>query len=487
MRFSYELLAAVANVDEPTLQAELAKLVQAEILYPKGRPPRCTYIFKHALLRRALYNALVKGKRQQFHRRIAEVLEARFPQTAETQPELLAHHFTEAGLTENGGRLLAQGRAALAGTIGGERSDRPPDPGAGAARDAGRVPRAGRAGTGNVECAGHRLHRVARLLPPPESAPSSRRARELCERIGQPPQYSSASFGHLGVAFRARRFSAVYGAGRRGDGICQTGSGDPRHGDGSLEWAGQTMLYRADFAGARDSFAMAVAEYDDRERSRYWAAYTGHGRRASPTAAIWRCPSGTWASPTRHSGSIERCVSWPARSATRSAWVTACTTPACCTSVAGSGPRFRRPARRSFAIATEQGFALWHASGTFYKGAGMLLQGRLEEAMPLLLQGRPCLPGHRRRAAPSGPTQRPGRRLHAGRPVRGGARGAGRGTGDRGEERRPLPGGRAAPPQGRAAAGRVAGPGRRRRGMLPPRHRDRPGASRAGPGSCGPR
>ena len=98
--FSHELLAAVAGLDEPTLQAELAKLVQAEILYPKGRPPRCTYIFKHALLEDALYNALVKGKRQQFHRRIAEVLEARFPQTVETQPELLAHHFTEAGLPE---------------------------------------------------------------------------------------------------------------------------------------------------------------------------------------------------------------------------------------------------------------------------------------------------------------------------------------------------------------------------------------------------
>src|SRR5205823_3506874 len=72
----------------------------ADILYPKGRPPRCTYIFKHALLEDALYNALVKGKRQQLHRRIAEVLEARFPQTVETQPELLAYHFTEAGLSE---------------------------------------------------------------------------------------------------------------------------------------------------------------------------------------------------------------------------------------------------------------------------------------------------------------------------------------------------------------------------------------------------
>jgi predicted ATPase len=98
--FSYEVLSAVAARDEPTLQRGLAELVRAEILYPKGRPPRCSYIFKHALLEDALYNALVKGKRQEFHRRIAEVLEAQFAHTAETQPELLAHHFTEAGISE---------------------------------------------------------------------------------------------------------------------------------------------------------------------------------------------------------------------------------------------------------------------------------------------------------------------------------------------------------------------------------------------------
>src|SRR5262245_46951430 len=98
--FSHEVLATVATLDETTLQAELSKLAQAEILYSKGRPPRCTYIFKHALLEDALYGSLVKAKRQQFHRRVAETLETRFPQTAETQPELLGHHFTEAALTE---------------------------------------------------------------------------------------------------------------------------------------------------------------------------------------------------------------------------------------------------------------------------------------------------------------------------------------------------------------------------------------------------
>src|SRR5262249_46956680 len=93
--FSYELLAAVAPLDEPTLAAELAKLVEAELLYPKGRPPRCSYLFKHALLEDAAYGSLIKSKRQQFHRRIAEVLESQFPQTVAAQPELLAHHFGE--------------------------------------------------------------------------------------------------------------------------------------------------------------------------------------------------------------------------------------------------------------------------------------------------------------------------------------------------------------------------------------------------------
>ena len=98
--FSYDLLAAVATVDAATLQAELGKLVEAEILYAKGRPPRCSYLFKHALLEDALYNTLVKGKRQQFHRRVAEAMEGRLELPGATQPELLAHHFTEAGLLE---------------------------------------------------------------------------------------------------------------------------------------------------------------------------------------------------------------------------------------------------------------------------------------------------------------------------------------------------------------------------------------------------
>src|SRR5262249_17863589 len=98
--FAYELLQAVSPWDEGTLQQGLHQLVAAEFLYQQGGPPQATYRFKHALIQDAAYQSLLKSTRQQYHQRIAEVLEAHFPETAETQPELLAHHCTEAGLTE---------------------------------------------------------------------------------------------------------------------------------------------------------------------------------------------------------------------------------------------------------------------------------------------------------------------------------------------------------------------------------------------------
>jgi len=99
-QFSYALLQAVSQLDATTLQRELGRLVEAEIIYQRGLPPQATYMFKHALIQDAAYQSLLKSTRQQYHQRIAQVLEAQFPETAEAQPELLARHFTEAGFTE---------------------------------------------------------------------------------------------------------------------------------------------------------------------------------------------------------------------------------------------------------------------------------------------------------------------------------------------------------------------------------------------------
>src|SRR5919201_5051095 len=101
--FSYELLQAVTPLDETVLQDALARLVDAELLYQRGVPPQATYLFKHALIQDAAYQSLLKSTRQQYHQRIAQVLAEQFPETVETQPELLAQHYTEAGLIAQAG------------------------------------------------------------------------------------------------------------------------------------------------------------------------------------------------------------------------------------------------------------------------------------------------------------------------------------------------------------------------------------------------
>src|ERR1700694_1170203 len=97
--FSYELLQAVSPWDEETLRRGLHQLVEAEFLYQQGLPPQATYTFKHALIQDTAYQSLLRSTRQQVHQRIAQALETQFPDRVETQPELLAQHYTEGGLT----------------------------------------------------------------------------------------------------------------------------------------------------------------------------------------------------------------------------------------------------------------------------------------------------------------------------------------------------------------------------------------------------
>ncbi len=95
--FDYKLLRAIAGQPEAELMACLDKLTEAELAFCRGRPPEATYTFKHALVRDAAYESLLKSRRQELHGRIAGALEADFPEMADAQPELLAHHHTQAG------------------------------------------------------------------------------------------------------------------------------------------------------------------------------------------------------------------------------------------------------------------------------------------------------------------------------------------------------------------------------------------------------
>jgi class 3 adenylate cyclase/tetratricopeptide (TPR) repeat protein len=95
--FSYELLARVSRLPDEPLEEALRKLTGTGLVYRRGIPPDATYTFKHALVQDAAYDSLLKSKRQQLHARLAQVLQEDFADRVASEPELLAHHYTQAG------------------------------------------------------------------------------------------------------------------------------------------------------------------------------------------------------------------------------------------------------------------------------------------------------------------------------------------------------------------------------------------------------
>ncbi len=115
--FTFQVLSAITPLDLDTLQAELTSLVNADLVHQRGFFPRARFTFKHALVQDIAYESLLRKTRQQWHGRIADVLISRATQLGESSPELLAHHYTEAGQT-----LAAINFWAKAGLQAQERS-----------------------------------------------------------------------------------------------------------------------------------------------------------------------------------------------------------------------------------------------------------------------------------------------------------------------------------------------------------------------------
>jgi class 3 adenylate cyclase/predicted ATPase len=122
--FSQELVSAVSPMNEAQLVDALEKLTASELVFRRGAPPGAVYVFKHALVRDAAYDSLLKAKRQELHAQIAKAIHERFPSKTDTEPEVVAHHFTEAGMTATAipywikAGELAQKRVALQEAIG---------------------------------------------------------------------------------------------------------------------------------------------------------------------------------------------------------------------------------------------------------------------------------------------------------------------------------------------------------------------------------
>ncbi len=238
--FHYELLKAVAGLPRERLDEALGQLVRAELIFRRGEIPHAVYTFKHALVRDAAYAGLLKSRRVHLHAAIANALEQQFPEIVQTQPETLAHHLTEAGLIEKaiGYWLQAGKNAALRSANleaiahlqrGIEGTGRLP---AGEGKDRSELDLQLVLGPCLIATQGPAASKAVATFA---------RARELCERLGEPPEYLQVMFwlatvsvvrGELPQALEAvaalteRRRSA-----RRSAGVDQR---DTRTGDDSL-------------------------------------------------------------------------------------------------------------------------------------------------------------------------------------------------------------------------------------------------------------
>jgi predicted ATPase len=192
--FSYELAAAVGEFAEERFQEALQRLVDAGLVFQRGMPPTAEYMFKHALVQDAAYGTLLRGPRRQLHARIAEALEAHSPELMDSQPELFAQHYAEAGLVEKsvvywakaGHRSAARSAMAEAAAQLQKRLDQLvllPDN-----RERQRQELEYHSSLGSVLVAvkGHAA---------PETGYAYARARELWEQLGSPLEFLQVAYG----------------------------------------------------------------------------------------------------------------------------------------------------------------------------------------------------------------------------------------------------------------------------------------------------
>jgi class 3 adenylate cyclase/predicted ATPase len=272
--FAYDLLRAVALLDDATLQQGLRQLIAVELVYQRGIPPQATYTFKHALIQDAAYQSLLKSTRQQYHQRIAQVLEVQFPEITETQPELLAQHYTEAGLGEQAiGYWQRAGQRAVARSAYVE-----------AISHVTQGLEILRALPNTAEHTQHELDlqltfglasMVNKSYSAPEVGQAYARAYELCRQVEDTPQVFPALWGLWAFNCVVAKMHTAQELGEQCLTLAQRVQ-DPAlllQADHAL---GVTLVYLGDLAPARVRLEQGIALYDVQHHHAQSVLYSGH-------------------------------------------------------------------------------------------------------------------------------------------------------------------------------------------------------------------
>jgi class 3 adenylate cyclase/predicted ATPase len=379
--FDHALLESVATLPGPALARDLDRLVDSGLVIRRGTPPHATYAFKHALVQDTAYQSLLRATRQQYHQRIATTLVERFPGTAQAQPEVLAHHFTAAGLVQEaisywhraGQRAMERSanlEAASHFTQGLELARGIADP---AARRPLEVMLQAPLGFSLV---------LTRGYSAPEVEHAFARVRELCVELGSPPQLYPALYGSWAFYLVRGRYDESH---RLGALLLSLGesTGDRGHLLEAHAAQGHNHLWGGcELARSRAHFEQAIALYDPGAHAEHALAYGQDPAVISLSYLSWVLWLGGHPDQAlvRHREALE--LARRRDHAHSLAYALA---------VGASFRQLRREvdvalelAEAAIALATEQGFPTWIMAAGYTRGWALNQLGRPAEALAQL-------------------------------------------------------------------------------------------------------
>jgi predicted ATPase len=382
--FPYALLRAVSRLPENDLQAALARLVASELVFQRGTPPDAVYSFKHALVQDAAHSSLLRSSRQQLHAQIAEAFETHSPEMLDSQPELLAQHYAEAGLVEKS--------AACWGKAGRKSAARSAMAEAAAQLQKGLdqlkllpdTPERRRQELEFCSVLGAVLHAVKGYAAP-ETGHAYARARVLWEQLGSPLEFLQVPYGQ-----------SVYHMGRGELDVAQRLNEDllrlsrQRNDSAGLVLghlsSGRDLMLVGRFASAQSHLEDGMALYDPiSHRSLGQQAGSGdpHVNLQAYSAIVLFClgfPDQALARSGAAIADARRLAHPPSLALSLSLG----TLPL---SLVGDNAALDERAAQLVAVATEQGFPVWRAMGTVHRGWVMVKNGDLNRGISLLRSG----------------------------------------------------------------------------------------------------
>jgi class 3 adenylate cyclase/predicted ATPase len=381
--FRYTSLRAVAGLPEEELQAALARLVASELVFQSGTPPDAVYTFKHALVQETAYGSLLRNARQQLHRRIAEALGAHFPELMESQPELFARHYAEAGLAEKSvfywGKAArrsasrsAMAEAAAQFQKGLDQVVLLPDP---VARHRHELELCAALGA---------VLQAVKGFAAPETGQAYARARELWEQLGSPSEFLHIPRGQsVYYAIRGQFELAL----RMDEDLLRLSRqrNDPARLVLAHYSSGRTLMFTGNLSSSRSHLEKAIALYDA----------AAHG------SVVDQAGVDPYANALAIMGSVLFCLGYPDQAMLRSNAAIAeahklghqpslaitLAFGARLLLLAGDNAALGERAAQLIAISTEQSFAYWRALGTIYRGWVEVDHGEVAEGVFLLRSG----------------------------------------------------------------------------------------------------